>query len=159
MGTLTKNQALVLLRRQINVISTLQGLSTSAPEFNKWHRDTEVALERIFGDQGRHLNDFRAINFAPTFWVVGGADDSEKLDKKFADSYAEGLLHAQNILQSMAEEVEEYWPKETAEPSKPLTDRELMERAIALARQCVSEPDKISPKVGAIVARDGIIIG
>lgn len=34
-----------------------------------------------------------------------------------------------------------------------------MERAIALARLCESEPGKVSPKVGAVVARDGIVIG
>jgi pyrimidine deaminase RibD-like protein len=34
-----------------------------------------------------------------------------------------------------------------------------MERAIALARRCTSEPGKTSPKVGAIVVRDGVVIG
>jgi len=34
-----------------------------------------------------------------------------------------------------------------------------MERAIALARQCKSEPGRFSPKVGAVLARDGIVIG
>jgi pyrimidine deaminase RibD-like protein len=34
-----------------------------------------------------------------------------------------------------------------------------MERAIALARQCKSEPGRVSPKVGAVVARDGVVIG
>lgn len=34
-----------------------------------------------------------------------------------------------------------------------------MERAIALARQCEGEPDKVSPKVGAVVARDGVVVG
>jgi pyrimidine deaminase RibD-like protein len=34
-----------------------------------------------------------------------------------------------------------------------------MERAIALARQCESEPGKVSPKVGAVVARDGVVVG
>lgn len=40
-----------------------------------------------------------------------------------------------------------------------LSNRELMVRAIGLARRCVSEPGKISPKVGALVVRDGIVIG
>ena len=39
------------------------------------------------------------------------------------------------------------------------TDRQLMLRAIELARKCKSEPGKISSKVGAVIARDGIILG
>jgi pyrimidine deaminase RibD-like protein len=41
----------------------------------------------------------------------------------------------------------------------PADDRALMERAIALARQCEREPGKVSPKVGAVVARDGVVVG
>jgi pyrimidine deaminase RibD-like protein len=38
-------------------------------------------------------------------------------------------------------------------------EREFMLRAIDLARKCKSEPGNISPKVGAIVVRDGRILG
>lgn len=44
-------------------------------------------------------------------------------------------------------------------PAVKASDRQLMLRAIDLARKCRSEPGKISPKVGAIVARDGKVIG
>jgi pyrimidine deaminase RibD-like protein len=40
-----------------------------------------------------------------------------------------------------------------------MTDRQLMEMAIASARKSISEPGKISPKVGAIVAREGRVLG
>lgn len=41
----------------------------------------------------------------------------------------------------------------------PTPERVHMERAIELARQCVSEERKISPKVGALVVRDGVVLG
>ena len=44
-------------------------------------------------------------------------------------------------------------------PPGTLSDRELMLRAIELARNCRSEPGRVSPKVGAIIARDGVVIG
>jgi len=34
-----------------------------------------------------------------------------------------------------------------------------MERTVELARQCVSEPGRSSPKVGALVVRDGVVLG
>ena len=40
-----------------------------------------------------------------------------------------------------------------------LTDQELMICAIEAARKCVSEPGKVSPKVGAVIVRDGAILG
>lgn len=38
------------------------------------------------------------------------------------------------------------------------TDRALMERAVALARRSKSEPNRVSPKVGAVLTRDGAVI-
>jgi pyrimidine deaminase RibD-like protein len=47
-------------------------------------------------------------------------------------------------------------------PNQPiaavLNERELMELAIELAAKCVSEDGKVSPKVGAVVAREGVVL-
>ncbi len=40
-----------------------------------------------------------------------------------------------------------------------LSERAIMERAVDLARQSVSEPGKIAPLVGAVVVRDGVLLG
>jgi len=39
--------------------------------------------------------------------------------------------------------------------ARGMTDRQFMKVAIAGARKSISEPGKISPKVGAVVAREG----
>jgi pyrimidine deaminase RibD-like protein len=48
---------------------------------------------------------------------------------------------------------------EGMEKKERLSDRDLMLQAIELSRKCISEPDKVSPKVGAVIARDGVILG
>jgi pyrimidine deaminase RibD-like protein len=50
-------------------------------------------------------------------------------------------------------------PELAAAASSATGDRAFMERAIALARRCSSEPGKTSPKVGAVVVRDRVVIG
>lgn len=48
---------------------------------------------------------------------------------------------------------------ESQRPQSASPEREFMLRAIELARKSVSEPGKASPKVGALVVRDGVILG
>ncbi len=40
-----------------------------------------------------------------------------------------------------------------------MSDRELMLLAIELARKCRNEEGKVSPKVGVVVSRDGVVVG
>ena len=52
--------------------------------------------------------------------------------------------------------------KRSSKPRMPdgkNADHDLMLQAIELARRCESEPGKVAPKVGAIIAREGAILG
>lgn len=41
---------------------------------------------------------------------------------------------------------------------KKLSERQLMELAIEISRRCVSELGKVSPQVGAVIARNGVLL-
>ncbi len=158
---MTKSQAIEILRNKIDALQTLLRLGEFSPEFTKWKRDVEIAIERIFGKEERHLKDFRGVSYQG---IVQFGDYGDRLttDEEILATFQRGLMRAKNILQSMIEEIQTYWPDDKPlkpSPPKGYTDRELMERAIELARRCENEPGKVSPKVGAIVARDGIILG
>jgi pyrimidine deaminase RibD-like protein len=162
---ISKSQAIEILQNKIDLIPSLENGGESSPQFTKWRRDVEVAIERIFGKEERHLKDFRGITYEG---IIRFDDYLDRIttDEEILGTFKRGLARAKNILQSMREEIQTYWPDEQTEKPAPLnmgakryTDRELMERAIELAKKCVSEPGRASPKVGAIVVRDGIIIG
>ena len=53
---LTKNKAIAKLQQQINEIEELKNKPNFSPEYKKWHRDTEVAIENIFGQGTRHVS-------------------------------------------------------------------------------------------------------
>jgi len=115
---------------------------------------------------------------SPANWVVvhkrGGEDDEfDAFDRAARSLDAEGLIradfssdrtivHAQLTEEGLSflrrgETISEALEGPTT--TTKLTDRELMLRAVELSRKCVSEPGKVSPKVGAVVARDGVLVG
>src|SRR5713101_1635882 len=87
------------LRRQIDHIDGLKGSTESSPQFIKWCRDTEIAIERTFGTTSRHLMDFNNIQFSPM--ALSAMTDVHHY-------YLEGLEEARAILASIIEELQEY---------------------------------------------------
>ncbi len=92
------------------------------PEFYKWHRDTEITIENIFGKNARHIKDFTDIRYKPRH--------IEPTEQEEDDAYEEGLELAQSILQSMVDEIRQYWSSEgkEAEISSPSTQMNRQER-------------------------------
>lgn len=99
----SKSDAIAKLQRQIEQIESVRHKARFSAEFKKWHRDTEVAIENIFGADTRHLKDFNDISYNL------GAFSGSTPDQKFQERFLKGLDDAIQILSSMIEEISEYW--------------------------------------------------
>lgn len=112
---MTKNEALAKLQRTIDAIPGLQQINRKSPEFEKWQRDAQVAINRVFPNEKDHLEDFENIRYSPgairrsDFRGRGGTPESD-----FQTAYVRGLDKAKAILQSMLDEVQDYWQDESA---------------------------------------------
>ena len=95
-----KARAKNLLQRHMDSIQALHQSSVDSQEFTKWRRDTRVAIENIFGKNSSQSTEFGHIIFR-------GHSPSNLVRR---DAYTHGLERAEAILQSMIDEIEEYWP-------------------------------------------------
>ena len=112
----TKAKALERLRKALDAIPELKNLRHDSPEFEKWRRNTEVAITNTFWNASRHIRDFRAINYSPQ---LDFSDMPGVSAPNFQAIYLRGLESAASLLESMIEEIEEYWEDESR-PSKPI---------------------------------------
>jgi hypothetical protein len=94
-------RAIEILERQRAAIDGLRA-SRRSPEFTKWKRDTEVAVQRIFGADSRHSSDFSDVRYSL------GVFHSGTTDHEFHAAYIRGLENAKSILSSMIDEIREY---------------------------------------------------
>lgn len=99
-----KQVAITKLEGRIAALMQAHVNQADEPALKKWRRDTEVALEHVFGSGSRHLTEFREIRFTPA------AFSSHNADAAFARALELGLETANVLLRSMIEEVGEYWP-------------------------------------------------
>ena len=104
----TKAKALERLRRALDAIPELKQLRYDSPEFEKWQRSTKVSLTNAFGDNSRQAGDFDQIRFTPLerfSYDLGGF----YYDLGDDEAYVRGFDSAATLLESLIEEVEEYW--------------------------------------------------
>ena len=118
-GSLSKSKAKERLQKLLDAISTLQGLNSDSSEFSKWRRNVEVAIEKAFGADSRHLNDFTAVKYSGIVFP-GMPEDM------IQEAYIKGLDRASSVLGSMIEEIDEYWeesPAALTDAGSPSRDR------------------------------------
>jgi REase_DpnII-MboI len=91
------------IQRQLDALRHLRVADASDGEFKHWKRNTELAIEYVFGRDTRHLNDLASISWTPMIYNAGNPDPAWQSAFRSARGRAEG------VLRSMIEEVEEYW--------------------------------------------------
>ncbi len=101
------------LQRQLNQIPELKKLSIESVQFKKWQRDTEVAIRNAFGESSDQVEKFNEIRFFS--FIVSG----RRSDFMHQQAYDSGLESADALLQSLLDEVEEYWDDD---PEPPLPE-------------------------------------
>jgi hypothetical protein len=149
---MTKNEALTRLQKVINEVPQLQQIPRKSPQFEKWQRDAQVLIKRLFPDQPDHLQDFDRVSYFPgsirkkDFRGRGGTPESE-----FEAAYVRGLDKATAILESMREEVQAYWKDESAASMPLATDSgsmwDLIHPAIANVARTRFESDHYADAV------------
>jgi hypothetical protein len=105
---LNKERAIEKLHQQIEVIPKLKKQVSFSPEFTKWRRDTQVLIQKIFGEGTRHTKDFDNINFSLV--VLSNRTPNSAIQ----EAYEDGLDDAKSIIQSFIDEVVDYWDDRAA---------------------------------------------
>ena len=131
MHTLDKQTAMERLLRQQSRISPLKTEKRHSTSFKGWERDTEIAIQNIFGEQTRHLEDFRAVRYSPGIFT----DATPESD--FDKIYQKGLDAASAVLGSLIAEIDEYWAEEPSSQleSTPQSLERICDRFHVVARQ------------------------
>ncbi len=114
-----KAKGLERLRRALDAIPKLKNLKYRSPEFDKWQRNTEVAITNTFESKSAHIGDFKNIRFSPAPAYF------EPPESERQEVYVKGLESAAAVLESMIEEIEEYWSDENQTPTQPIDQSDI----------------------------------
>ena len=105
--------------RLLDQIPNLKNSRWDTPRFTKWQKDVETAVIYMFGESSRHIRDLKVVSYSPVI-ISSGTSDS-----RYQEAYVEGLETAQAKLESIVEEIDEYWEEDdptTVEAVSPQVD-------------------------------------
>jgi hypothetical protein len=97
-----KEDALQKLQRQRDLIDDLKWKPRYSQDFKKWRRDTEIAIEKIFGSDTRQIEDFKKIDYIMPALALYASE--QELEQEFIS----GLDDAKTVLESLIQEIDEY---------------------------------------------------
>ena len=114
----SKSQAKGRIQTASDEIPGLKQVTQDSQDFLKWRRNAQMAIFNTFEKDNGHLEEFDRISYRSGVAYVGAPEKNRVLAE---EAFLQGLNEAEALLQSMIEEIEEYWPEESAATSTPQT--------------------------------------
>ncbi len=108
LGYMQKEKTKEILQCRLNEANKLMSVSRNSPEFDKWKRDTRVAIAKIFHDE-KHISDFTTITYCFSTYI------GLHTEADYQNRYIEGLMQAIAILNSFIDEIDAYGIYESTE--------------------------------------------
>ena len=105
-----KAKSIERLRKVLDRVPELKTLQGPTPEFEKWRRNAEVAIANTFGSGSSHVEDFKKIRYSLMVFASGTPDSDHEA------AYRRGLDSAVSVLESMIDEIKEYWEEDEESP-------------------------------------------
>jgi serine/threonine protein kinase len=106
-----KQETIEILQRQIDLIEPLKQKEAFSLDFSKWKRDTEIAIEHIFGKDSRHKKDYVKIPYGARRWVHGIPECINP------QNFYRGLDNTREVLRSMIDEITKWGIDKNDQPS------------------------------------------
>ena len=116
----TKSVALARLRTALESIPELTQRPHDSQAFAKWRRKTDIAVANTFGNKTRHVHEFGSIRYSLSDVVALAA----RTPDPYQEAYLRGLASAKALLESMIEEIEEYWEDGHRAPTPSVSRKE-----------------------------------
>lgn len=98
-----KDNSIKKLQLLKNRAIPLAELHKSNSDFEKWHRDSKVALENIFGKESQRVEEFTNISYSSNFSCTGMSESVH------IESYQSGVKSAITLFESLIDEINDYW--------------------------------------------------
>ena len=112
----SKSQAKGRIYKTLHEIPWLKQVTQDSQEFLKWRRNAQMAILNTFGKDNGHIEEFNRITYRSGVAYVGAPEKNRCLAQEV---FLQGLNEAEALLQSMVEEIEEYWVDESVALSVP----------------------------------------
>ena len=111
MARKNKKKAIERLQKALSEIPALKKMPHTSQKFKKWHRNTRVTIAHSFGSESKHVKDFDDIGYSLMAFT------NATPEPKFQAAYVRGLETTASTLESMVDEIKEYWEEDEQSPS------------------------------------------